>query len=418
MQELLFLSHRIPYPPDKGEKIRAWFILQHLARSHDVHLGCLADDPADLSQLGELRRICASLGCFRLSPVLQKARALLRIRPGRPLTLDAFYSDALRCWIAETLSRRPIRRIFVFSSAMASYVTHKEGYHRVLDMVDIDSEKWRAYAPHHRWPMRALYTREADTLLALERQLVQEFDLTLFVSEAEANAFRLIAPESRGRVDWLENGVDLGRFSPTEAFARPFPEGPPANIVFTGTMSYWPNIDAVNWFVEAVLPVVRRRYPAVNFWIVGAAPSGAVTRLRRTPGVMVTGRVADVRPFLAHAEIAVAPLRIARGVQNKILEAMAMARPVVATPPAFEGIRATAGKDLLVASTAEATARSIIEILENQHPVLGTCARRAVERNYDWSNALGKLDVIFRQESEQAGGKESLPVTADPLPIS
>jgi len=393
MPELLFLSHRLPYPPDKGEKIRAWHILQHLAKSHDIHLGCLADDPADLAQLGELRRICASVACFRVSPALQKARAIVSMRSGRPLTIDAFHSRRLNRWVADTLSRRAVQRIFVFSSAMAGYVTGQQGYTRVLDMVDIDSEKWRAYAPHHRWPMRSLYMREADTLLTLERRLVHDFDLTLFVSEAEARTFIAIAPESHDRVYWLDNGVDLSRFSLTQAFPSPFPEGQ-ANIVFTGTMDYWPNIDAVNWFVEAVLPLIRQSHPAVRFWIVGATPSRAVTRLRG-PGVIVTGRVPDVRPFLAHADLAVAPLRIARGVQNKVLEAMAMARPVVATPEAFEGIRATPGKDLLIASTADAIARSIVEILGNHHPILGLSARAAVQRNHDWSKTLRVLDTVF-----------------------
>ncbi len=209
MAELLFLSHRVPYPPDKGEKIRAWHILKYLLGSHDVHLGCLADDAADLRQLDELRHLCASVGCFRVSPPLQKARALVRMRSGRPLTLDVFHNGALKHWVAQTLGGRPISRIFVFSSAMAGYV---QGYHdcpRILDMVDIDSEKWRAYAPYHRWPMRALYAREADTLLALERQLVREFDSTLFVSEAEATKFLTLAPESENRIGWIDNGVDL-----------------------------------------------------------------------------------------------------------------------------------------------------------------------------------------------------------------
>src|SRR5262249_28865875 len=149
----------------------------------------------------------------------------------------------------------------------------------VLDMVDIDSEKWRAYAPHHRWPMRSLYRREADTLLALERQLVQDFDATLFVSEEEAKRFSDLAPETRDRIHWNDNGRDLARFPPNQAFHNPFPAR--HNILFTGTMDYWPNIDAVVWFADAVLPLVRQEYPSAHFWIVGGKPSRAVSRLRR-----------------------------------------------------------------------------------------------------------------------------------------
>ena len=399
MTELLFLSHRVPYPPDKGEKIRAWHILKHLARSHDVHLGCLADDPADLAQLGELRKICASVGCFEVSPALQKGRALARMRPGRPLTIDIFDSRGLRRWVAEILSRRPIERIFAFSSAVAGYVSGQRGHLRILDMVDIDSEKWRAYAPYHRWPMRALYRREADTLLAVERQLVLEFDMTLFVSETEAKRFTVLAPESRDRVSWVDNGVDLKKFSPTRAFPCPFPQGA-ANLVFTGTMNYWPNVDAVSWFVDAIFPLVKQKHPLVRFFIVGAMPNRAVLRLSQTPNVIVTGRVPDVRPFIAHADVVVAPLRIARGTQNKVLEAMAMARPVVATPEAFEGLRVVRGQDLLVGNTPEAMAQFILEILENRHSALGSAARLAVERNHNWSHTLRALDAIFPPETQ------------------
>jgi sugar transferase (PEP-CTERM/EpsH1 system associated) len=279
---------------------------------------------------------------------------------------------------------------------MADYVRHQKASIRVLDMLYIDSEKWRAYAPHHRWPMRSLYRREADTLLALERQLVQDFDATLFVSEAEANRFNDLAPGSRDRIYWVDNGVDLARFSPKQTFPSPFPAGH-TNIVFTGTMDYWPNVDAVLWFVDAVFPLVRQRSPSAHFWIVGAKPSRAVSRLRHTSGVTVTGKVPDVRPFLAHADVVVAPLRVARGIQNKVLEAMAMARPVVVTAEAFEGIRATPGEDLLVASTAEQMARSIARVLNQDYPRLGSAARAAIERNHDWATTLQGLDRFFSE---------------------
>jgi polysaccharide biosynthesis protein PslH len=392
--ELLFLSHRVPYPPDKGEKIRAWHILKYLAGSHNVHLGCLADDVGELGQLGELRRLCASVGCFSVIPLIQKGRAFLRMQSGRPLTVDVFDNNGLRQWVTQTLSKKSVSRVFVYSSAMAGYVTHYKDRIRILDMVDIDSEKWRAYARCHRWPMRALYAREADTLLALERQLVRQFDFTLFVSEAEASRFAVLAPESDGRIGWMDNGVDLETFSPKHTFASPYARGS-TNIVFTGTMNYWPNIDAVKWFAETALPRVREKYRSANFYIVGAKPHQTVRRLDRNPGVVVTGRVPDVRPFLAHADVVVAPLRIARGTQNKILEAMAMARPVVATPEGFEGLRAIPGRDLLIAKTPDAIAQSTIDILDNRYPHLASAARRAVEDNHQWTRTLQALDAIF-----------------------
>jgi sugar transferase (PEP-CTERM/EpsH1 system associated) len=400
MSELLFLSHRVPYPPNKGEKIRAWHILTHLAKSHRVHLGCLADDPSDYKEAPELLHICATIGCYPVHPLIQKGLALSKMRSGHPLSVDFFQSRKLQNWVAETFSHHPIDRVFVFSSAMAAYVAEMPDCIRILDMVDVDSEKWNAYVSHHRWPLSALYRREARALLAFERRVTRDFDMTLFVSEAEAQRFAVLAPECREHIGWLENGVDLETFSPSDALPCPYPEGN-ANIVFTGTMDYWPNVDAVTRFVEDVFPLVRRQRPDVQFHIVGANPTRTVLRLGQTPGVRVTGRVPDIRPFLAHANAAVAPLRIARGIQNKVLEAMAMARPVVATSEAFEGINASPGQDLLVANGSEEMARFILEVLEGQHPGLGAAGRKAVERHHCWRQTLRPLDELLPVSSKQ-----------------
>ncbi|MEJ0044869.1 MAG: glycosyltransferase [Rhodospirillales bacterium] len=226
--------------------------------------------------------------------------------------------------------------------------------------------------------MRAVWAREARTLLAYERKAASMCEATLFVSEAEARRFVELAPEAALRVDWVENGVDLERFSPEFASASPYDgEGPV--VVFTGNMDYWPNADAVTWLSEAVWPAVRQSWPAAEFWIVGANPTAQVRSLAARPGVRVTGRVADTRPYLAHAEVCVCPLRIARGIQNKVLEGMAMGRPVVATPAAFEGVRAVAGRDLLVAEGAEAFGRAIDAVLRGWYAEMPQFARLAME---------------------------------------
>jgi sugar transferase (PEP-CTERM/EpsH1 system associated) len=394
MPDLLFLCHRLPYPPDKGEKIRAWHILKHLARTHRVHLGALADDPMDDAHMGELHRHCFRVGCFPVRRSLQKLRALAALPGGGPLTRAFFYNRALARWVKETLGRYPVDRVYVFCSSMASYAVDRSAAIRVLDLVDVDSEKWRAYASRHYWPIAAIYRREAKTLLALERRSALDFDRTLFVSEAEMRHFTALAPESQGRVGWLENGVDLEHFCPTLSFVSPY-SGSGTNIAFVGRMDYWPNIDAVLWFAEEIMPLLRRVHLGVRFHIVGASPTRSVLRLRKTPGIEVTGAVADVRPFLAHADLAVAPLRVARGLQNKVLEAMAMARPVVVTAAALEGLRAVPGRDLLLGTTAEEMASRISAILEGRHPELGAAARVVVERHHDWSENLRRLDVLF-----------------------
>jgi polysaccharide biosynthesis protein PslH len=398
MRDLLFLSHRIPYPPDKGEKIRAWHIFRHLARTHRIHLGCFIDDPADQQHLAELRSHCADLACFPLEPRLQRLKALMRFRPGQPLSLGYFHDRRLQQWVEAKLANNAIENVFVFSSAMAGYVLHAEGTRRILDMVDVDSEKWTAYASTARFPARAVWAREGRTLLAFERLAASRFDHSLFVSEHEWQRFIELAPECTLRTGWISNGVDAEYFSPDHSLPVPF-VGEGAEMVFTGRMDYWPNIDAVQWFAREVLPAQRQNVPAARFWIVGSSPTNQVRELASLPGVQVTGRVADTRPYLAAADVVVAPLRIARGIQNKILEAMAMARPVVATPEAFEGVRATPGRDILLASGVDEMVRTIGDVLNGRYAVMGAAARRAVEASHDWSTTLRPLDRLFNVAS-------------------
>lgn len=393
MRDLLFLCHRVPYPPNKGDKIRAWNMIVALARNWRVHLGCLVDDPADWSHLPRLREVCADVGVFRIHPRRQRIRALLTTRPGVPLTLGYFRSAGLLRWVADKLRDRDIRHAFAFSSSMAPYLMKARPLTRILDMVDVDSDKWAAYAADARGPMRAVWAREARTLLTYERLAASRFDRTLFVSAQEAARFVALAPEARDSVGVLENGVDLDYFSPDTRFQNPLPgEGPV--LVFTGTMDYRPNVDAVVWFAREVLPLVRTTWPTARFAIVGANPAREVSALADLSGVIVTGRVPDTRPYLAHAALVVAPLRIARGIQNKVLEAMAAGRPVLATPDAFEGIHAMPGRDLLVAAGPTETARLAAEVLSGAHAELGASARRLVEERYDWRMTLRPLDQI------------------------
>jgi sugar transferase (PEP-CTERM/EpsH1 system associated) len=401
MPELLFLSHRVPFPPDKGEKIRAWHLLNHLAKTYRIHLGCLVDDARDRPHLAELGRICSRVGGFEVRAAVQKARAIVGMRRGKPLTADIFFHPELARWVKDSLAASRIDTVVAFSSGMVSYADGCRAPVRVLDMVDVDSEKWRDYASNSTWPLRALYHREADTLLALERRAAAQFDATLFVSEAEARRFAALAPECRQKIGWVENGVDLELYSPLHRFERPFPGGT-TNLVFTGTMDYWPNGDAVGWFARRVMPLLAARHPQIHFHIVGAKPSRPVQRLALMPNVHVTGRVPDVRPYIAHADAVVAPLKVARGIQNKVLEAMAMGRPVVATPEAFEGLRAIPEQELLVRATPEEFSRGLADIIEGRCPGLGAAARSAVERDYAWAQNLKQLDAVMAALQERS----------------
>ncbi len=353
-----------------------------------------------LQHLPVMQARCASV---HWRPALHRlgvaARAVLRARPGLPLTLGWFHDASLADWVRQGIGARRWDAAFVFSSAMAPYVMGPAAAQgigrRVLDLVDVDSEKWRAYAGTARGPMRHVWSREARTLLAFERRAAREFDRTILVSAEEARRFAELAPESAARIGHVDNGVDLARFDPGGSWPSPFAAGAPPAIVFTGTMGYRPNAEAVAWFAEQVLPRLAASGTAAEFHIVGANPTPAVQALAKLPRVHVTGAVPDVRPYLAHAAVAVAPLLIARGIQNKVLEAMAMARPVVATAAAFEGVRATAGRDLLVADSPEDFAAAVAAVLDGAHGALGKHARAAMLAGHEWTATLAPLDAML-----------------------
>ena len=398
---LLFVSPRFLYPPVKGEKIRGWNLLRHFATNYRVLLGCLVDDPADMAYYDVLRPFCEELVCFPIDRRVQKIKSLAHFRPGRALMLDYNHHPGMAAWVKKMLAREPVDIAYLFSTPMAPYVLPfadpRQRPVLVLDMQDIDSEKWREYALTARFPMNLVWAREARTLLAYEIEAAHACDLTFLVSEPECARFRELMPDIGDKLHAVEQGVDLDQFSPAHAFATPY-STPGPHMALVGNMDYWPNEDAAMWFAIEVLPILRRAYPTAAFAIVGANPTPRIRALAELPGVLVTGRVADVRPYVAHAAAAVIPLRIARGIQNKVLEAMALGRPVVVTPQAFEGVRAQAGRDLLVADGAEALAATIGDVLDGKHPNIGINARRAMEAGYGWASRMALLDGLLDTE--------------------
>jgi sugar transferase (PEP-CTERM/EpsH1 system associated) len=401
VEDLLFLSHRIPYPPDKGEKIRAWHLLNHLAERYRVHLACLVDNPPDARHVPRLERICANVAWRPLDPMRGRLRSLAGLANGASLTRGYFRDRRLQRAIDRAVADYRPKRIFVFCSAMAPYVERHGSARRVLDMIDVDSEKWRHYAAASSGPSRLVYAREARTQLALERRAARQADRVLFVSDAEADLFRRLAPEVAARVTAVPNGVDVDYFDPRRRFPNPF-GGTPA-IVFIGTMDYRPNVDAVGWFAAEVMPILRPIAGRPSFWIVGANPGAAVRRLA-CADIRVTGRVEDVRPYLAHAAAVVAPLRIARGVQNKVLEAMAMAVPVIATPAARAGLGAGGG-EIIEARAAPEFAAKIRDVLADRETAarLGWRARERVKSDFGWQASFAALDRALEPESAGFG---------------
>jgi len=415
--DLLFLAQRIPFPPEKGDKIRSWNFLKHLAGRYRVHLGCFFDEPDDARYISELESICASVCCLPINRRWARLRSLKGIAKGTSLSEEYFRDGRLRRWVEAAMRRHRPERIFVFSSSMAPYAVPYEGARRIFDMVDVDSVKWGAYAGTKSWPVSLVYERERRTLLGLERAAANEFDLTLLVSRSEVDAFLALAPEAAPRVTTLPNGVDLRYFDPGPSYPNPFQDaGLP--LLFTGTMDYWPNIEAVDWFARGVFPSLRQRHPRIEFWIVGSRPTLAVRRLARLPGVRVTGRVRDVRPFLAHCAAVVVPLRIARGVQNKMLEAMAMAKPIVATSQACEGLDGVARGEIVQCSTAAEFAAAIDLVTSGAGREIGQRARARAEADFQWATSLARLDRLLEDGTAAEDARVSPKASEPRVPVN
>ncbi|WP_116364736.1 TIGR03087 family PEP-CTERM/XrtA system glycosyltransferase [Parahaliea mediterranea] len=389
---LLLLCHRIPYPPNKGDKIRSFHLLRYLSERFDVHLGAFVDDADDWQHADALSRLCRSCRLLPRPKVPAPLRLARCVAQSEPLTLPLYHQPAMQDWVADTVRAEGIDIAVVFSGAMGQYLLDGrfDDLRRVVDFVDVDSDKWRQYAQGKPWPLSWLYRREAATLAAFEQRLHRRCQASLFVSAAEAALFRRQVVEHPERVDHVNNGVDHEFFSPDHAFASPFAAGETA-LVFTGAMDYWPNIDAVSWFAREVLPPLRQRFADLRFYIVGSKPASAVQKLAALPGVVVTGRVADVRPYLQHSLAAVAPLRVARGVQNKVLEAMAMARPVLVSSAGLEGITAQDAREVLLAESADDYSRHLTAVIEGRHAGLGAAARARVRNDYSWDTAFLRL---------------------------
>lgn len=402
-REILFIAHRVPFPPDRGDKIRSYNELAYLARHAPVHLAALADDPRDRDHGAALSDLCAShcvvgRGNHRPEAILQ---GLIR---REPLSVSLFRSRRLSAYVDRIVATRPLAAVFVYSGQMAAYVPQLPPETRfIMDFCDVDSLKFAAYGREGRGPMAWVNRREGRLLGAFEVATARRSDASLFISAAEAALFRSLDGAGDAKISVVENGVDLTHFDPMRSHDRPGIISRLAGpiILFTGQMDYRPNVEAVTDFAIRSMPVIRQAVPDAQFLIVGRNPNVAVRRLGALPGVSVTGEVPDPRAYLALADVVVAPLRIARGIQNKVLEAMAMARPVVASRQAAEGIDAREGRDWLIAGAPEEEAGLVLGLLADRQraEALGAAAREQVERRYSWDAALsGLAPLVFGHE--------------------
>lgn len=405
--KILYVCHRFPFPPKRGGKIRPFNMIKHLAASHEVTVASIVRSCAEASEGAGIAPYCAGYEMAKVRNPIQVVRMLLRLPTPIPSSMGFFYSPALARSVRERLARERFDLIFVHCSSVAQYVEAVRGTPKILDFGDMDSQKWLEYAHYKPFPLSAGYWLEGRKLEREEKRLARRFELCTATTRAEWET--LEGYRTGSATDWFPNGVDSAYFSPSaESYDAD-------TICFVGRMDYYPNQECMFDFCSRTLPAVRARRPNVKLLIVGADPSEAVKKLGELPGVTVTGSVPDVRPFLQKSALMVAPLNIARGTQNKILEAMASGVPVVTSRAAAGGVDAASDEHFLVANEPEGYARAVLQILE--HPEerrrLSTAGRERMLSHHAWPRSMQRLDrIIDRCVTAWRGARGDLAVRA------
>ncbi len=394
-EKLLYLCHRIPFPANKGDKITTCNILKFLNQHYDVYLGCFIDDPYDHQYKKDVQALCKEAFFVDLNPKLAKLKGLQAFISGDPITLPHYFSTSMQRWVSKTVAENKIPKALIYSGCMAQYVLNPSvpEMHKVMHFADIDSDKWKQYAGKTEGIMRWIYNREHKTLEKYEKHVAQSCEISCFISDTETELFRsLVSQDEKSKIQTLGNGLDSEFFSPLaqHKLAEGYPLSEQNYVVFTGAMDYWANADAVTWFVDNVWQEVKRTQPDSLFYIVGSSPTKEVIELQKIPGVIVTGRVEDVRPYMYYAKASVAPMQIARGIQNKILEAMAMELPVITTQLGIEGIDDYPTEGVFVSNSPEMHVKWASDLL-TKAPVKASLSRSWLENHYSWEAKLRPL---------------------------
>jgi hypothetical protein len=390
--KVLFVCHRVPFPPKRGGKIRPFNVIRHLHDSgHAVTVASLARNSAEAAEAEGLGAHCTKQLIEIVDDRIAWPRMVAWIPTTRPSSFGYFWSRRLRARMAAEFATGLYDLVLVHSSSMAPYVADAKGPLKIVDFGDMDSQKWREYSIHKRLPWSAGYWLEAVKLERTERLLAGRFDLCTCTTRGELESLRRLG--YAGPADWYPNGVDADSFKPSEQ------QYDPDLVTFIGRMDYFPNQQAVLKFCSQVLPELQRRRPGTRFEVVGASPSREILELGRLPGVSVTGSVPDVRPYVTRAALTVAPLEIARGTQNKILESMAMGVPVVCSRAAAGGVDAIVGEHLLVADTTDEVVAGVLSVLQSPglRAALSVAARERVLSNHSWSNSMRRFDALVAQ---------------------
>jgi sugar transferase (PEP-CTERM/EpsH1 system associated) len=435
--KILYIAHRIPYPPNKGDKIRSFNEIKYLSQNNDIDLACLVDNSAERLFVDNLRKYCRKVAAIPLDTVAATLRGAIGFMGGSPISIDYFFKRPLQEIINQWFRETRYDAVICFSSPTAEYVFRSRIFQDapprtsptasgatpvssrlrrpilVMDFCDVDSDKWGQFAEESDFPLNRLYRWEFQRLLEYEKRIHQIFHHSIFVSPPEAALFRKYCPEAE-HLTVVPNGVDHEYFTPefnAPVGLSPSSTGLPASLelegnlrhrpmvlLFTGAMDYYPNIEGVLWFCRKVYPHIKRRFPETRFYIVGSRPAKKIKALHHGNDIFVTGFVEDVRPYYQAADVCLAPLRLARGVQNKVLEAMAMKKPIVSTSKANQGIGAVSGEHLCIADSPADFVKTVSELVENpeKRKDIGSKGRSFVLKHHCWAKNMSRIENLLR----------------------
>jgi len=388
---VLYITHRVPFPPDKGDRIRNYHLLRQLARHHTVDLACLADEPVSDDTRKTLAELCDRMSIIPVSRFGRLVTAGLSVCSGRSISEGAFWSSELQRIVQEWHREKPYDAAIISASSLVPYL-RTPAFAKVpafVDVVDLDSQKWRDFAATASWPKSWLYRWEGSRVRSVEADLLKWAEAATLVSRAEADLFDTVA--GTGSATVATNGVDLEYYQPGD--------GPTQRAcAFVGALDYLPNVDAAIWFADEVWPQLRAKHPDAEYWLIGRKPTAAVQALAARPGIRLIGQVPDVRPHLAAAAVAIVPMRLSRGLQNKVLEALAMAKATVVAPPALAALKTVPGTHLLSAETAHEWVEAVSGLFDNpeRRRELGRAGRQFVEEHHHWEPCLRPLTDRIR----------------------
>ena len=399
--KVLFIAHRIPYPPNKGDKIRSFHELAFLSKRYEVHLVTFVDDPRDQKHVESLRRYAGDIRVFRLFPSLALLRGLVYLLVGKSLSEGYYAVPRVKKTVRKLCKEHDYQFVFCFSSQIGQYAFDVPLV-RVMDFCDVDSDKFAQYAKHRPFPLSWVYRLESRRLSAFASLINHVFDASILINHPELAVFNRKRRHEKLYV--MPNGIDTDYFKPMDTTKE-------RAVVFTGDMGYYANVDAMVWFFDTVWPLVLGRDPTVRFYVVGRNPAREVRAVgeRFKDSVVVTGGVEDIRPFVARARMAVIPIRIARGIQNKILEAMAMGVPVMMHRTLFQSLGDLDEKDVLVFDTPREGADMILDSIDNEELLcrMSRGQRDYVLAHHNWDSHFGQSEVWRKLIERELRGPET-----------